>query len=272
MAVQLKSLALLFLFVGAVSLHAVRSSGQDVIVTFIMVQHAEMGQVFKIVGNSEKLGNWEPSKVENMTSTPGDAWAISVKLTKGAAYEYKPIVVDSDSGNTLCSANGNRPLTIPEDYSKSDHVETVFRSISCGYGCHENNACSDQGRGEDVIVTFVLVQSVMSGREFKIVGNAPEMCSWDLSEVENMTQTSVDVWASAVTLTKGKAYKYKPYVVDSVSGSTECFAHEELSLTIPEDYSKSNYVETVFYSLECGYACHGTPACSLHGDRSRQVM
>ncbi|GLJ35090.1 hypothetical protein SUGI_0706190 [Cryptomeria japonica] len=192
MAVQLKSLALLFLFVGAVSLHAVRSSGQDVIVTFIMVQHAEMGQVFKIVGNSEKLGNWEPSKVENMTSTPGDAWAISVKLTKGAAYEYKPIVVDSDS---------------------------VFRSISCGYGCHENNACSDQGRvrlqGEDVIVTFVLVQSVMSGREFKIVGNAPEMCSWDLSEVENMTQTSVDVWASAVTLTKGKAYKYKPYVVDS---------------------------------------------------------
>ncbi|GLJ35089.1 hypothetical protein SUGI_0706170 [Cryptomeria japonica] len=163
-----------------------------------------MGQVFQIVGNSEKLTNWEPSKVENMTSTPGDAWAISV--------------------------------------------------------------------GEDVIVTFVLVQSVMSGRKFKIVGNAPEMGSWDLSKVENMTQTSVDVWASAVTLTKGKAYKYKPYVVDSVSGSTECFAHEERSLTIPEDYSKSNYVETVFYGLECGYACHGTPACSLHGDRIRQVM
>ncbi|GLJ35088.1 hypothetical protein SUGI_0706140 [Cryptomeria japonica] len=144
MAVQLKSLALLFLFVGALCLHAVRSSGQDVIVTFIMVQRAEIGQVFKIVGNSDKLGNWEPSRVENMTSTPGDAWAISVKLTKGAAYEYKPIV------------------------------------------------------GEDVIVTFVLVQRVMSGRQFKIVGNAPEMGSWVLSKVENMTQTPVDVWASAV--------------------------------------------------------------------------
>ncbi|GLJ35087.1 hypothetical protein SUGI_0706130 [Cryptomeria japonica] len=130
MAVQLKSLALLFLFVGALSLHAVRSSGEDVIVTFIMVQRAEIGQVFKIVGNSDKLGNWEPSRVENMTSTPGDAWAISV--------------------------------------------------------------------AEDVIVTFVLVQRVMSGREFKMVGNAPEMGSWVLSKVENMTQTPVDVLASAV--------------------------------------------------------------------------
>ncbi|XP_059063911.1 uncharacterized protein LOC131856313 [Cryptomeria japonica] len=112
----------------------------------------------------------------------------------------------------------------------------------------------------------------MSGREFKMVGNAPEMGSWVLSKVENMTQTPVDVLASAVTLRKGIAYKYKPYVVDSVTGFTECFAHEERPLTIPEDYSKSNYVETVFYSLDCGYECHNTPACSLHGDRSRQVM
>ncbi|GLJ35104.1 hypothetical protein SUGI_0706500, partial [Cryptomeria japonica] len=211
MAVQLKSLALLFLFVGALSLHAVRSSGQDVIVTFIMVQRAEAGQLFKIVGNSDELGNWEPSRVENMTETPGDAWAISVKLTKGVAYEYRPVVVGTDSDNTLCSAD-KRSFTIPENYAKSDYVETVFWNVSCGYDCNNISACSEPGPVEDVIVTFVLIQKVMSGRQFKIVGNTSEMGNGDVSNVENMTQTPVDVWASAVTLKKGVQYQYKPYV------------------------------------------------------------
>ncbi|RDJ58660.1 hypothetical protein AB723_19525, partial [Acinetobacter baumannii] len=115
MAVQMKSLALLFLFAGVVSLHAVpASSGQqdDVIVTFVMVQRAEFGQVFKIVGNSSELGNWEPSAVDNMTWTPGDAWASSVTLRKGVAYEYKPMVVSFDNGNSVCWApDNNRPLS-----------------------------------------------------------------------------------------------------------------------------------------------------------------
>ncbi|KAH9316064.1 hypothetical protein KI387_024691, partial [Taxus chinensis] len=115
----------------------------DVIVTFVMVQHAEFGQVFKIIGNGTVLGDWSPANVENMTWTPGDAWASSATLTKGVNYEYKAVVVDfSDGSNAVCyMPDNNRVLTVPESYSKSHYVETVFWKASCGYDCHSTTAC-----------------------------------------------------------------------------------------------------------------------------------
>ncbi|MFX5252800.1 carbohydrate-binding module family 20 domain-containing protein, partial [Acinetobacter baumannii] len=89
MAARVKCFGLLLLIVGVLSLFTVSVSGEDVIVTFVMVQHADFGQVFKIIGSGDKLGDWTPANVENMTWTPGDAWAYSTTLTKGVSYEYK---------------------------------------------------------------------------------------------------------------------------------------------------------------------------------------
>ncbi|GLJ35096.1 hypothetical protein SUGI_0706330 [Cryptomeria japonica] len=146
MAIHGKSFALLFLFVAVLSLLAAPASGENVTVTFVLVQHADFGQVFKIVGNSTELGNWEPTSVNNMTWTPGDAWAISVTLTKGVPYQYKPMVASFASGNNVCWApDNNRDLTVPANYSKPDYVETVFWKLSCGYDCHSTTACSVTG-------------------------------------------------------------------------------------------------------------------------------
>lgn len=86
-----------------------------VAVAFTVRKTTTFGQTVKIVGNADKLGNWDTSKAiafnaDRYTSS-NPVWAGTVSLSPGQAIEYKYIVVNTD-GSVVWEADPNRSYSV----------------------------------------------------------------------------------------------------------------------------------------------------------------
>lgn len=74
------------------------------------------GQTIKLVGNTDKLGNWSPQAGVVLSASDYQAnnpvWKGSVVLSSGQALEYKYIKVESD-GTVRWEADPNRAYSVP---------------------------------------------------------------------------------------------------------------------------------------------------------------
>ena len=111
---------------------------------FVMTQHLNYGQAFRLVGNTSELGDWTPSKGIEMTWHTGDVWTATVEMSVGESLEYKAVVVDYNTGETCYCwmPDPNRSLTIPSDTQSVYFVSVFWDENSCASSCSNTNACS----------------------------------------------------------------------------------------------------------------------------------
>ncbi|KXJ96895.1 glycoside hydrolase family 15 protein [Microdochium bolleyi] len=98
-----------------------------VAVTFTVRKTTNFGQTVKIVGSSDNLGSWDPTKAvalkADQYTSSNPIWRGTLNLSPGQAFSYKYIVVNSDNTVTW-EADPNRSYTAPatctNSASKSD--------------------------------------------------------------------------------------------------------------------------------------------------------
>ncbi|KAI1499790.1 Six-hairpin glycosidase-like protein [Biscogniauxia marginata] len=93
-----------------------------VAVTFNARKVTTYGQTVKIVGNIDALGNWDTSKAvalnANLYTSSNPVWTTTITLPAGQAFQYKYIVVNTDSSVTW-EADPNRSYTVAKSCSTS---------------------------------------------------------------------------------------------------------------------------------------------------------
>ncbi|KAI0407103.1 family 15 glycosyl hydrolase [Xylaria palmicola] len=86
-----------------------------VAVTFTVRKTTTYGQTVKIVGNIDKLGNWDTSKAITLSASQytstNPVWTGVVPLSPGQAIQYKYIVVNAD-GSVTWEADPNRSYSV----------------------------------------------------------------------------------------------------------------------------------------------------------------
>ncbi|GAP83733.1 putative glucoamylase [Rosellinia necatrix] len=86
-----------------------------VAVTFTVRKVTIFGQTVKIVGNNDKLGNWDTSKATALSASQytssNPIWSGTISLSPGQAIQYKYIVVNTD-GSVVWEADPNRSYTV----------------------------------------------------------------------------------------------------------------------------------------------------------------
>ncbi|GLJ35946.1 hypothetical protein SUGI_0721270 [Cryptomeria japonica] len=130
----------------------VHGGSSDVQIGFVMMQHVECGQEFRIVGNRKELGDWDISKGCSMTYHKGDLWTASVEIeiedfNGEDDLEYKIDVVDQDySEKVVCSMPGpKRVMKLPKDVDTNDvyFVHVIWDINTCATSCSETAACGN---------------------------------------------------------------------------------------------------------------------------------
>eukprot|EP01018_Ginkgo_biloba_P022299 Gb_11713 [translate_table: standard] len=131
------------LLLGFLGLLAASASVGSVEVAFVINQHVQFGQIFKIVGNSSELGNWNISEGVTLTWSTGDIWTGNAEVSLGVYYEYKAVVVNDASGACNCWMPGNnRSFLVPSNYTGDVYFVTSVWDASCGSACSNTDACS----------------------------------------------------------------------------------------------------------------------------------
>ncbi|KAI0541639.1 glycoside hydrolase family 15 protein [Xylaria digitata] len=87
-----------------------------VAVSFTVKKTTIYGQTVKIVGNNDKLGNWDTSKAIALSASQytssNPIWSGTITLTPGQSLQYKYIVVNTDNSVTW-EADPNRSYSVP---------------------------------------------------------------------------------------------------------------------------------------------------------------
>ncbi|KAJ1338227.1 glucoamylase [Microdochium nivale] len=99
-------------------------------VSFTVRKTTTFGQTVKIVGSSENLGSWDPTKAvalkaDSYTSS-NPIWKGTLNLSAGQAFAYKYIVVNSDNTVTW-EADPNRSYTAPSSCSNTDSKSDTWQ-------------------------------------------------------------------------------------------------------------------------------------------------
>lgn len=91
-------------------------SATAVSVAFTVRKVTNLGQTVKIVGNVDKLGNWDTSKAIALSASSytssNPIWTGTVSLSPGQAIQYKYIVANSDN-SVVWEADPNRSFSAP---------------------------------------------------------------------------------------------------------------------------------------------------------------
>ncbi|KAI5084369.1 hypothetical protein GOP47_0000538 [Adiantum capillus-veneris] len=100
---------------------------QNVAVYVVLVQRCSFGHLFKLVGNIDKLGKWDPWKAQKMVWHFNDIWITAINLHAGSFLEYK-IVLAREADDTIIQwqTGSNKRLLVPD----TDHellVEEVWQ-------------------------------------------------------------------------------------------------------------------------------------------------
>ncbi|KAI8944435.1 family 15 glycosyl hydrolase [Xylaria longipes] len=86
-----------------------------VAVTFTVSKTTTYGQTVKIVGNIDKLGNWDTTKAVTLSASQytssNPVWSGTISLSPGQAIQYKYIVVNTD-GSVVWEADPNRSYSV----------------------------------------------------------------------------------------------------------------------------------------------------------------
>ncbi|KAH6555642.1 hypothetical protein KP509_1Z009500 [Ceratopteris richardii] len=85
-------------------------------VTFVLDYKLVYGNGFVIAGNTSTLGNWTPANAPLMQLAAGSEsyWLLTVDITSGTYFEYKPVKVIYNTKAVLEWFYGNNlNLTVP---------------------------------------------------------------------------------------------------------------------------------------------------------------
>ncbi|MEW5854966.1 MAG: carbohydrate-binding module family 20 domain-containing protein [Myxococcota bacterium] len=72
------------------------------------------GQEVRVVGNTDELGAWDPTRGVRLLPTAYPTWQGAVALPRGVTVEFKLVKVD-EAGNVTWEGGGNRQLGVPLD-------------------------------------------------------------------------------------------------------------------------------------------------------------
>ncbi|KAI0412087.1 family 15 glycosyl hydrolase [Xylaria grammica] len=96
-------------------------------VSFTVKKVTTYGQTVKIVGNVDKLGNWDTSKAVALSASQytssNPVWSGSISLSTGQAIQYKYIVVNTD-GSVTWEADPNRAYSVAASGCESTATKT----------------------------------------------------------------------------------------------------------------------------------------------------
>lgn len=96
----------------------IRAQGGSASVTFRIEYRAEFGQVLKVVGAGDALGNWNPKDAPTMDWRDGNIWETTVGLPSGSPVEFKLVVTTPEGSTAVWEGGSNRLFTIPSLSSK----------------------------------------------------------------------------------------------------------------------------------------------------------
>ncbi|GFH06367.1 CBM20 domain-containing protein, partial [Haematococcus lacustris] len=71
-------------------------------------------QVLRFVGGRPEFGSWDPAAAPPFTCDGQDMWQSSVALWPGY-YQFKAVLLDTDSGEAVWEPGPMRALTVPEE-------------------------------------------------------------------------------------------------------------------------------------------------------------
>ncbi|KAL4521685.1 hypothetical protein Ndes2437B_g07750 [Nannochloris sp. 'desiccata'] len=131
------------------------ASPSAVPIKFQISYRTEYGQVLKVVGAGELLGEWDPKQAPAMEWEDGDIWSTTLPLPAGH-HEFKLVVAAADASSSIWEGGNNRSVTVPSPATTggSSYVaechwgnpETIMRP-----GGPEGVATYDDGDDENII-------------------------------------------------------------------------------------------------------------------------
>lgn len=98
-----------------------------VMVRFSMQYATSLGQVVKLVGGSDEMGQWKVGNALKLQWTPGNVWVGSAPLLAGQRYEFKAMMLNKNTGEQKWEDGGNRCLQVPESGAAA-------LTVNCSWG------------------------------------------------------------------------------------------------------------------------------------------
>lgn len=151
-----------------------------------------LGQNVYIAGNTEALGNWNPSDAAGPGSCPTyPTWSVTVNLPVGKTIQFKAI--KRDASNVVWESVENRSYTVPENGG----------AVSFSWDIN--------GTTSLVTVQFTVKDAYTAWQEnIYIIGNTSELGNWDVElAVGPALCPSYPTWTIFIDVPAGQTIEWK---------------------------------------------------------------
>ena len=188
------------------------------------------------------VGNWWDDGSNQIAYGRGNKGFVAINNTGSAttheytsalaAGTYCDVVADGDCSKTITvGADGKFTATLPAYGALALHVG----ALSDGAGGGTETPDPDPTEGVADINVAVTAETVM-GQNIRIVGNQPELGSWNPANAVQLSAKNYPSWTGTVDLPAGTQFEYK-YVKYDQSGNTVWESGSNRTATVKADGS-----------------------------------
>jgi len=188
------------------------------------------------------VGNWWDDGSNQIAYGRGNKGFVAINNTGSAttheytsalaAGTYCDVVADGDCSKTITvGADGKFTATLPAYGALALHVG----ALSDGAGGGTETPDPDPTEGVADVNVAVTAETVM-GQNIRIVGNQPELGSWNPANAVQLSAKNYPSWTGTVDLPAGTQFEYK-YVKYDQSGNTVWESGSNRTATVKADGS-----------------------------------